>query len=211
MNQLDVARWRAMIAAALVDVKQRADEFSALDAVSGDGDHGTAIVAALTAIADASQKDADLQAMLSEMAMAAMGQACGSTSTLIGALFLGMSDGVETSELDARATADMFASGLSSVQRQTKAGVGDRTMMDALIPAVEALQAHCADGLQPMFEAAAAAAAEGAERTKDLVARLWTSTQSWETAFSVTWIPAPRRWPASSNAFARSCVERLTT
>ena len=135
--------------------------------------------------------------MLSEMAMAAMGQACGSTSTLIGALFLGMSDGVETSELDARATADMFASGLANVQRQTKAGVGDRTMMDALIPAVEALQAHCADGLQPMFAAAAAAAAEGAEQTKDLVAQFGRAV-IWATAFSVTWMPVPRRWPASS-------------
>ena len=205
MNQLDVACWRSMIAAALADVKQRADEFSALDAVSGDGDHGTAIVAALTAIADVSQHDTDLPTMLGEMAMAAMGRACGSTSTLIGALFLGMSDGVATSELDARATADMFASGLSSVQRQTKAGVGDRTMMDALIPAVEALQVHCVDGLQSMFAAAATAAADGAEQTKDLVAHFGRARNLGDRVLGHE-DPGAASMACIFQAFAHSCA-----
>ena len=207
MNGLDVARWRIMIATALADVTERADEFSALDAAAGDGDHGTAIVAALTAIAGESHKDTAFQQMLSDMAMAAMGRACGSTSTLIGSLFLGMSDGVETSELDARATAAMFAAGLSSVQQQTKAAVGDRTMMDALIPAVEAMQANCADGLQPMFEVAATAAAEGADRTKNLVARFGRARNLGDRVLGHVDAGAASM-ACIFNAFARSFVEQ---
>ena len=171
MVQLDASRWRGMIATALADVKQRADEFSELDAKSGDGDHGTAIVAALTAIAGAGQDDMELSVLLTEMAMAAMTKSSGSTSTLIGALLLGMSEGVDSSQLDAEQTAAMFAAGLAGVRQQTKADVGDRTMMDALIPAVEAMQAHSSEGLASMFAAASSAATAGAEKTAKLVAR----------------------------------------
>ena len=60
---------------------------------------------------------------------------------------------------------------LANVQKQTKAAVGDKTMMDALIPAVDAMQAHTADGIPAMLDAAAKAAAEGAVSTIGMVAR----------------------------------------
>lgn len=171
MSRLDCEQLRAMTAAALAAVTTRSAELSALDAATGDGDHGTAIVTALTAVDRVAQTGSDLKNTLNDIGFAAMSESCGSTSTLIGALFMGMSDGVDAADLDAEGTAAMFAAGLANVQKQTKAGVGDKTMMDALIPAVEAMQARTADGIPAMLDAAAAAAAAGAESTRNMVAR----------------------------------------
>jgi dihydroxyacetone kinase-like protein len=168
---LNLARLQAMAATALEAVQARAEEFSALDAVGGDGDHGTAIVSALAAVQRAAEQGSVLKQTLSDMGFAAMSESCGSTSALVGSLFLGLGDAVDGEQLDAPATAAMFASGLANVQQQTKATVGDKTLMDALIPAVQAMQAHTDEGIQAMLDAAAAAAAEGAESTKGLVAR----------------------------------------
>ena len=171
MDRLDCDRLKALTAAALAAVVERSAEFSKLDAATGDGDHGTAIVNALTAVDRVAQSGSGLKKTLGDMGFAAMCESCGSTSTLIGALFMGMSDGVDAAELDAPATAAMFATGLANVQKQTKATVGDKTMMDALIPAVQAMQTHATEGFQAMFSTAAQAAAEGAEKTRDMVAR----------------------------------------
>jgi dihydroxyacetone kinase-like protein len=172
---LNCEQLRAMTAAALSTISEQADHFSALDAVGGDGDHGTAIVSALTAVNRVAQEGSELKKMLADMGFGAMCEACGSTSTLIGSLFMGMSDGVETEELDAPAAAAMFAAGLANVQKQTKATVGDKTIMDALIPAVRAMQANTGDGVQAMLDSAAEAAAAGAEKTKEMAARFGRS------------------------------------
>jgi phosphoenolpyruvate---glycerone phosphotransferase subunit DhaL len=50
-----------------------------------------------------------------------------------------MSDNAEGTELDSEQVRQMFKGGLEGVQKQTKAGKGDKTMMDALIPAIEAM------------------------------------------------------------------------
>jgi phosphoenolpyruvate---glycerone phosphotransferase subunit DhaL len=171
MTCLNCELLRTLIADALAAVSARAAEFSALDAVIGDGDHGTAIVSALAAASDAAGPAGDLKQMLNDMGFGAMSQSCGSTSTLIGAWFLGMSDGVQTQELDARQAADMFAAGLANVRRQTRAAMGDKTVLDALIPATEAMQANVSGGMSGMLSAAAAAAADGAARTEQMVAR----------------------------------------
>lgn len=171
MSELTCVRFKTMLAAAVADVGQRADEFSALDAATGDGDHGTAIVGALAAAHGAAPPEAPLKSTLNDMAFAAMSQSCGSTSTLIGAWLMGMSDGIQQEPLDAPATAAMFAAGLAGVQLQTKADLGDKTLLDALIPATAAMQAHTSGCIAEMLAAAAAAAAQGAAGTTQMIAR----------------------------------------
>jgi dihydroxyacetone kinase-like protein len=76
-------------------------------------------------------------------------------------------------EIGASDLAAIFEAGLASVQKQTKAQPGDKTLMDALVPAVAALRA-AADSGKSVTEAmsdAAAAARAGAETTRDLTAR----------------------------------------
>ena len=104
------------------------------------------------------------------MGFGVMLETSGSTSTLLGAFFLGMSDSAAGTELDAEGVKKMFAGGLANVQKQTKAQPGDKTMMDALVPAIEAIQACESDDIKEIMTAGANAALEGAKKTVDMKA-----------------------------------------
>ena len=153
-----------MLDNALKNIKEREDEFSKLDAVIGDGDHGQAIVTAMSAIVATAQKGTEFKTMLNDMGFDVMLQVSGSTSTLLGAFFLGMSDHASGTELDAAGVKAMFAGGLANVQKQTKAQKGDKTMMDALIPACSS------DDIKEILEAGAKAALAGAASTVEMKA-----------------------------------------
>ncbi len=159
------------MAAAREAVGDRKDELSALDSAIGDGDHGIAICDAMGAAVNAANPEKDFATLLTDMAFAVMTSTSGSTSTLLGAWLLGMSDAVGEDEMTAEETARMFAAGLNHLRQQTKAEIGDKTLMDALIPATEALEAHRSEGLAAMFRAAAAAADAGRARTAEMKAR----------------------------------------
>lgn len=154
-----------MLDTALAAIKEKADYYSQLDAVTGDGDHGTAIVAALHAAIAASKGAADFKTMFNDMGFGVMLNTSGSTSTLMGGFFMGMADGSEGTELDASQVKLLFQSGLEGVAKNTKAKVGDKTMMDALIPAVDAIVACNTDDVKELFVAGASAAFAGAEAT----------------------------------------------
>lgn len=170
MQKLTVQDFMTMWKSALAHVTARADEFSRLDAVTGDGDHGTAIVQALTSAVEAAEKGTEFKTMLNEMGFNVMMQTSGSTSTLFGGFLLGMSDHAEGAELDGQQVKQMFLGGLEGVQKQTKAVKGDKTMMDALIPAVIAISASGSADIREMLAAAANAAQQGAMATVDMKA-----------------------------------------
>lgn len=175
-RQLTIPDFQKMIRRALEEVTARAGEFSELDAVIGDGDHGEAIVTALNALAKVSDAaDAagkDFKTLLGDMGFGVMMETSGSTSTLLGGLLLGMSDGVAAglSALDAAQVKAMFRGGLEGVQKNTKAMPGDKTMMDALYPAVQAIEACPEDDVAAVLRAGADAAAEGAAKTVQMKA-----------------------------------------
>lgn len=196
MTTLTVTDFKKMLRNALVCITQRADEFSQLDAVLGDGDHGTAIVQAMSAIVESAEKGTEFKSMLNDMGFNVMLQISGSTSTLLGGFFLGMSDAVEGTELNATALKAMFAGGLAGVKKQTKAQRGDKTMMDALIPAVEAMQEVTSDDVKVVLEAGAQAALEGAEATKAMKANFGRARNYGERSIG----------PADSGASSWSCM-----
>ena len=112
-----------------------------------------------------------MKGALFDAGFASMSHSNGSTSTLFGSLLMGISDGIDAGaeELDADQVAKAFAKGLESVEANTGARVGDKTLMDALIPAVEAMKGKA--DVAELFNAAAAAAAAGAESTVGLKAK----------------------------------------
>ena len=169
---MTLEQFRQVWAKAAAKTAAREKDYSALDAAAGgDGDHGEAIVAATKALAAAD--GADFKSMLGDMVSHLESDVSGSTSSLYGTLFEGMADAVDAgkTELDAAEIAAVFAAGLEELGFATKAKVGDKTFMDALIPAIEALQAHAAEGEAAMFAAAAAAAKAGSEATAQMQAR----------------------------------------
>jgi len=171
MKELTIGNFQLMLQKALERIKEREEEFSKLDALTGDGDHGTAIVSALTVAVKTTEKGTDFKTMLNDMGFAVMMETSGSTSTLLGAFFLGMGDAACGAELDIAGVKAMFAGGLANVRKQTKADVGDKTMMDALIPAVSALEACTSDHIGALLSAAALEAQKGAEATVDMIAK----------------------------------------
>ena len=185
-----------MLDNALKQIKAREEEFSKLDAVIGDGDHGTAIVAAMTAVNKSAQSGTEFKQMLGDMGMDVMMEVSGSTSTLLVAFFLGMSDHAEGSEYDAAGVKAMFAGGLANVQQQTQAKRGDKTMMDALIPAVEAMQACTSDDFKDGLNAGAKAARDGAEATVPMKANVGRARNYGERAIGF----------ADSGATSLSCM-----
>ena len=169
---MTLEQFRQVWAKAAAKTAAREKDYSALDAAAGgDGDHGEAIVAATKALAAA--EGADFKSMLGDMVSHLESDVSGSTSSLYGTLFEGMADAVDAgkTELDAAEIAAVFAAGLEELGFATKAKVGDKTFMDALIPAIKALQAHAAEGEAAMFAAAAAAAKAGSEATAQMQAR----------------------------------------
>jgi phosphoenolpyruvate---glycerone phosphotransferase subunit DhaL len=98
----------------------------------------------------------------------------GSTSPLLGSFFTGMSEAVGNQQAaDLPSVAAMFEAGLAKLRNQTPAQVGDKTMLDALVPAVETLRRASEQGLgiRDAFAQAAQSAAQGAEATTTLQAR----------------------------------------
>jgi len=169
---MTLEQFKQVWAKAAAKIAENEKNYSALDAAAGgDGDHGEAIVAATKAICAA--EGADFKSLLSSMASHLEADVSGSTSSLYGTLFEGMADSLDAgvAELDAQGVADMFAAGLEELGFATQAKVGDKTFMDALIPAIEALKAHAAEGESAMFAAAAAAAKAGSEATAQMQAR----------------------------------------
>lgn len=169
---MTLEQFRQVWTKAAAKTAAREKDYSALDAAAGgDGDHGEAIVAATKALAAAEGND--FKSMLESMVAHLESDVSGSTSSLYGTLFEGMADAVDAgkTELSAPELADLFAAGLEELGFATKAKVGDKTFMDALIPAVEALKAHAAEGEAAMFAAAAAAAKAGSEATAQMQAK----------------------------------------
>lgn len=201
MEELTLDTFKQMLRNALVRIKERQDEFSQLDAVFGDGDHGTAIVTALNAIVETAEKGTEFKTMLNDMGFNVMLQTSGSTSTLLGAFFLGMSDCVGGRSLNAEAVRKMFAGGLKNVSTQTQAKKGDKTMMDALIPAVEAIESSQSDHINDILDAGAAAAQAGADDTAGMKAAFGRARNYGERSVGSA-DPGAKSWACMLSAFA---------
>jgi len=162
-----------MLQNALSAVESQSAMLNQLDAAIGDGDHGTAILAAMKAANAAVEKEGTLKTTLETIGWDVMSNTSGSTSALMGSFFIGMSQAVSDEELDGVQAVAMFESGLANIRTSTRANVGDKTLMDALIPAIEAMTAlkEQSPELDDLFTAAAEAALKGANSTKDLVAK----------------------------------------
>jgi dihydroxyacetone kinase-like protein len=164
-----------MLQGAVGQIRANHELLSRLDAAVGDGDHGTTILRTMEAVATtiAETHDTSLKALLSKIAWAVMDCDGGSTGPLLGSWFMGMSDSVaDPTELDCAALVAMFEGGIRKLAKQSRAVVGDKTMMDAFLPALDALQAAVPSGsIRTALQQAAAAAASGAEATKDFRAK----------------------------------------
>jgi dihydroxyacetone kinase-like protein len=169
----DVAR---MIACAASQIRQHHALLSELDSVSGDGDHGSAMLRSVDRLEKAfgALRSTDIKSCFHQAGWDVMDADSGASGAILGSFFLGMADGLTAgaSSLNCTALAAAFESGLQAVCNQTKAHVGDKTLVDALVPAIEALcqAAHAGQDSHQAMQAAASAAKRGADSTANLTA-----------------------------------------
>src|SRR5581483_12477479 len=125
------------------EMSEHRQELVRLDTAIGDGDHGTnmdrGMKKALEKLGAAEQ--ADPGAALKTVAMALISSVGGAAGPLYGTLFLQMGGALAgNDEVDLETYSAAWRKGLEGVQARGKAEPGDKTMVDALIPAVEALE-----------------------------------------------------------------------
>jgi dihydroxyacetone kinase-like protein len=164
-----------MFAGAAARIRSEHEQLSELDSIGGDGDHGATMLRAMTRLEEATmpERTGDLKTILREAGWSVLGVDGGASSSMLGIFFSGMSDAPITSaSLDCAGLTAAFEAGLKAASKQTRAVPGDKTMMDALIPAVQALRSAADRGgcITEALEAAANAARAGAESTKNLTA-----------------------------------------
>jgi dihydroxyacetone kinase-like protein len=164
-----------VLRAAAEKVISGVDVLTRLDSTVGDGDHGIAMKNAMQALEQGLDRGGDgNKALLNSVAMSVMSINAGSTGPLMGSLFMGMAGAVgDAPEMDCAMLAGMFQAGLNQLQTITTAKIGDKTMMDALIPAVAAINnaAQAGADVAAALAKAADAAQAGAESTRDMQAK----------------------------------------
>ena len=145
------------------------EELTAIDAKFGDADHGFTMAKVCNAILAAiDESDGGIQTMLDDAAMAVMAINGGSAVPLWNTWLDGMQeDAPEAEEIDVAGIKAIFAKAFEELDEMSGAKVGDKTMLDALIPASEAIAAYAGESEAELFSLAAAAAAAGAENSKN--------------------------------------------
>jgi phosphoenolpyruvate---glycerone phosphotransferase subunit DhaL len=170
----DVLAWVRAYASTIAESK---DELTKLDSAIGDADHGInmdrGMKAALEKL-DGLEGGDDGGTLLKTVGMALVSTVGGAAGPLYGTLFLQMGNALSgKTELSADDWQAALEAGLAGVQMRGKAEPGDKTMVDALIPARDAFAAAIADGASfgEALQRSATAAEEGMHATVPLVAR----------------------------------------
>ncbi|MEV6114558.1 dihydroxyacetone kinase subunit DhaL [Streptomyces sp. NPDC052109] len=163
---LDADFFRRWMAAAAASVHREAERLTALDSAIGDADHGSNLQRGFTAVTAALEKEAPdtpgaIMVLAGRQLISTVGGASGPLyGTLLRRTGKALGDAAEVGEDQ---LAEALRAGVDGVMALGGAAPGDKTMIDALVPAVDAL----GDG----FAAARAAAEEGAVATTPLQAR----------------------------------------
>ena len=162
-------RWVELAAA---DVAEQRDYLVDLDRAIGDGDHGEnmdrGFKAALEALGQA--EPASVAEVLKTVAKTLMSTVGGAAGPLYGTAFLRASKAAGDGELDAAGVAAIIEGALGGIQARGKATTGEKTMVDAWTPALDAARAAAESGADAVatLQAAATAAEAGAAATEPL-------------------------------------------
>ena len=164
------ARWWIELSAA--DIAEQRDYLVDLDRAIGDGDHGEnmdrGFKAAVEALGQA--QPGSVAEVLKTVAKTLMSTVGGAAGPLYGTAFLRASKAAGDGDLDGAGVAAVIAGALDGIQARGKATTGEKTMVDAWTPALEAARAAAESGGDPaaVLEAAATAAEAGAAATEPM-------------------------------------------
>lgn len=172
---------------ASVIVENRA-YLSEIDGKIGDGDHGVNMSKGFGRAAERLAPEGTLSEAMEVLSDVLMSEIGGSMGPLYGMMFSDMAEAIENDDsIDATAFGKMLRAGLSGVQDIGSASVGDKTLLDSLVPACDAFDAAVEDG-KSFTDALAqmkSAAEVGRDSTVDMVAKIGRSARLGERSRGV--------------------------
>jgi dihydroxyacetone kinase-like protein len=174
MEQLTVEVARSWMQAAALAMGENAAMLSELDTPIGDGDHGVNMSRGFTAVEKklASTGTPDFGALFKLVGMTLLSTVGGAAGPLYGGFFLELGrTAAGKTALTKSEVSQMLERGLGDIQRRGKAELGDKTMVDALSPAVSAFQSSADNDISEAARAAEDTAKTAAEATRPLEAR----------------------------------------
>ena len=186
LTELNAADARNMLLYIADKIIAKKPYLTEIDSAIGDGDHGIGMAGGMQ---KAKRKLLSMEAEENAYAVfEAAGNAMllsmgGASGVIFGSLYLAGAKGMEPKAvITAEDIAGMQRKSLLAIQERGKAQTGDKTMVDALLPAVEAMERTCGEGLLKMLFAAEEAAEQGVEATKKYQAKFGRAKSLMERA-----------------------------
>ncbi|MEY8507281.1 dihydroxyacetone kinase subunit DhaL [Lachnospiraceae bacterium 42-17] len=186
LTELNAADARNMLLYIADKIIAKKPYLTEIDSAIGDGDHGIGMAGGMQ---KAKRKLLSMEAEENAYAVfEAAGKAMllsmgGASGVIFGSLYLAGAKGMEPKAvITAEDIAGMQRKSLLAIQERGKAQTGDKTMVDALLPAVEAMERTCGEGLLKMLFAAEEAAEQGVEATKKYQAKFGRAKSLMERA-----------------------------
>jgi dihydroxyacetone kinase-like protein len=173
--QLSVTQTQAMFIELSGKMVESKDQLTQADKAIGDGDHGVGMARGFAAVKQKLEEQTftALDQLLKTMGMTLMMSIGGAAGAIFGTFFSGGAKNLQDQPLfDAEALSRMLADGLEAVQARGKARPGDKTMVDALMPASQTAQEMASTPLNEVLPAVTEAARTGMEQTKNMVATI---------------------------------------
>jgi len=162
----------AFLEAISKDIEANADEVTALDQAIGDGDHVANLQRGLDALKKLADElvEMDWSAALMKIGMTLMSTMGGASGSLYGSLFVAMGKTARETDFNAQGFAEIFRAGVESVKARGKADLGEKTMLDTLIPVSQSLEENAGTAPAELSEVVKKTAYEGMLSTKDMLA-----------------------------------------
>lgn len=155
-------------------IEQHAEEVAELDRAIGDGDHVVNLQRGITALKDMANEldELDWSPALMKVGMTLMSTMGGASGSLFGTLFVSMAKAAKGQAIDPKNLAQIFDQGVEAVKQRGKAGIGEKTMLDTLIPVAQRFKDDSSNGteLDQLLNNLSEQAIAGMQSTKDMLA-----------------------------------------
>lgn len=177
MNKLDVSLLQGMFQSVADTIIDKEPYLTEIDTIIGDGDHGTGMKRGFTAVRKLLKENtytsvSELCRAVSIELIRSMG---GASGVIFGTMFFGgISNLPDSNEVTVKQLAAYFYDGEKAIEKRGKSSPGEKTMLDALWPAVVAMKEYAAEedaDIITLFEKAWYASIEGAKASKDLMSK----------------------------------------
>ena len=185
MKEITIEQTTDMILAACQAIIDNKPFLTEVDSKTGDGDHGIGMAGGMEKAGKALREKRpfpDINTVFKTTGMAMLNSMGGASGVIFGSMFLGGIKGLSPlSVLDGDGFTCIMR-GSEAIKARGKANVGDKTMVDALEPAVIAMETSDRSDLTALLGTAAKAAEEGVENTKNYIARFGRAKSLMERA-----------------------------